>query len=91
MAKTVSGMVDKNGDPAEGTKFYSSVQSQNPWIVVVTYKEPFDRVPVAFASVSDSKAGVNCTVQSSNTSLAIFTDSATPVALFFSATTVGLG
>lgn len=90
MAKNISGMIDTQGKPAEGARFHSSIVNKSPYAVVVTYKEPFDRVPIAVTSMSGTTAGVTCALQSSNTSLAIYTDSEVPVPLFFWASTRGL-
>ncbi len=40
--KRVNGMINSNGKPAAGDKFYSSIQSSNPYTVAVTFKEVFD-------------------------------------------------
>ncbi len=92
--KRVNGMINSNGKPAAGDKFYSSIQSSNPYTVAVTFKEAFDAstTPIALASVSgNGKAGPAISLQTSNTSLVIQTDSSTAVPLYFSATTQGLG
>ena len=91
MAKIISGMVNTNGEASEGSRFTASPHPAPNWAVAVTYKQAFERVPVALVSVSGSVPRPVCSVQSSASSLVIYTDSEEPVALFFLATDRGLG
>ena len=93
MANWITGMVNNQGNPALGSKFHSSVLSQSPYAVVVTFDDPFDadRTPVAVASVGGNDAGAALALQASNTSLTIKTDSSEAIPLFFMATDKGLG
>ena len=91
MAKIISGLINSQGQNGEGDRYQASVLNQNPWSVVATYTEPFDRAPVAVTAISGSTPnGVSMEVQSSNTSLAIYTDSSEPLPIFFLATDRGL-